>query len=157
MGNSGGPLINLRGEAIGISTAVESIGQSLGFAIPINAARKVVDTYTKFGQIKRPFLGLRYMMITPDLKEERGLSLDDGALITYGATEADLPIIPGSPADRAGLGVGDIILEVNAIKIKGENTLVKVVQKFNVGDKIGMKVWRSGRVIMRILTLDELK
>jgi serine protease Do len=155
-GNSGGPLINLKGEAVGISTAIE-YAENIGFAIPINAAAKVIQTYKKFGKIRRPFLGIRYMMITPDLKEERGLSLDDGALITYGATENDLPIIPGSPAEKAGLGVGDIIIEVNAIKIKGQNSLVKVIQKYNVGNKIGMKIWRSGRVIMRTVTLDELK
>jgi serine protease Do len=156
-GNSGGPLINLKGEAIGINTAVESFAQSLGFAIPINAAKKVVMTYEKYGKIQRPFLGVRYMMITPDLKEERSLILDNGALITYGDTEAETPIALGSPAEKAGLGAGDIITEINAIKINGENSLVKVLQRYNVGDKIGMKVWRSGRVIMRVITLDELK
>jgi len=155
-GNSGGPLLNLSGEVIGVNTAIE-YAENIGFAIPINAARKIVQTYQKYGKIRRPFLGVRYMMITPDLKEERSLALDDGALITYGKTEADLPIIPGSPAEKAGLGVGDIIIEVNAIKVKGENSLVKVIQKYNVGDRIGMKIWRSGRVIMRIVTLDELK
>ncbi len=156
-GNSGGPLINLRGEVIGINTATEAGGQSLGFAIPINAAKKIIQTYKKYGRIRRPFLGIRYMMITPDLKEERKLVLDDGALITYGNTENDLPIVPGSPADKAGLGVGDIVIEVNGLKIKGNNSLVKVLQRYNVGDRIGLKVWRSGRIIMRIVTLDELK
>jgi serine protease Do len=156
-GNSGGPLVNLKGEAIGINTAVESFAQSLGFAIPINAAKKVVSTYEKYGKIQRPFLGVRYMMITPDLKEEQNLSLDYGALIMYGDTEAETPIAAGSPAEKAGLGAGDIIIEINAIKLKGENSLVKVLQRYKVGDKIGMKVWRSGRVIMRTVTLDELK
>jgi len=154
-GNSGGPLLNLRGEVIGINTAVAGGAQNIGFALPINLGKGVVSQYQKNGKISYPFLGVRYMLITPEFAKQQNLGVDYGALIVRGQSAQDLAVVPGSPADKAGLRENDIILEVNGQKITPDNTLDKLITGLKVGDKVTMKVYSKGQTRNVAVTLGE--
>lgn len=155
-GNSGGPLINLDGKVVGINVAIDEGGSAIGFAIPVNDARQVVNSVKKFGTIKRPQLGVRYVMITPELYQDNKLSRETGALITRG--ENDEPAISaGTVAEKAGLQEGDIIFEINGIKIEGKNTLLSIVQRYKPGDKIGLKIQRGSSNFVKVVVLEEFK
>ncbi|MFH1427457.1 MAG: trypsin-like peptidase domain-containing protein [Patescibacteria group bacterium] len=155
-GNSGGPLVDLEGKVVGINVAIDQAGSAIGFAIPINDARPVIKSVQEVGRIIRPRLGVRYIMLTPEIAEERNASRNSGALIIEGELGSPA-ILEGSPAYLAGLQAGDVIFEINAIKIEGSNTLLSVIQKYKPGNKIGMKVQRGNKVIIKIVTLDEFK
>ncbi len=156
VGNSGGPLIDLFGRVVGINTAVEAAGSAIGFAIPINDARPVIKSVKERGRIVRPYLGVRYRMLTPLLARDNNLPRTSGAWITAG--ESSLPaVVPGSPAAKAGIQAGDIIFEINAIKIKGIHTLLSIVGRYQPGDRIGLKIQRGNKIIIRIVTLEEYK
>jgi len=157
VGNSGGPLIDLMGRVVGIDTAIELGGTSIGFAIPINDVRPVIKSIEEKGIIIRPRLGVLYRMITPELAMDQGLSRQTGAWILSEEASDTPTVVPDSPADKAGLLPGDIIFEINAIKIDGKDTLLSVVQKYRPGDRIGMKVQRGNRVIILVATLDEMR
>lgn len=156
-GNSGGPLLNSSGQVVGVNVAIAQNAQGIGFAIPINDVTKIVNDVKEHGRIIRPYLGIRYMMITKDLAEKNKLSIDYGALIVRGDNKEDLAVIPGSPADKAGLVENDIILEVNGTKIDEKNPLVNVIQKYNVGDEVAMKVLHRGEEITVKAKLEEQK
>jgi len=102
-GNSGGPLLNIAGQVIGINTAVAQGAQGIGFAIPINEVKNSIETVKKEGKIVRPWLGVRYVMLTEDIAKQNNLSITEGALVVRGDTRTDLAVIPGSPADKAGI------------------------------------------------------
>jgi S1-C subfamily serine protease len=154
-GNSGGPLINLNGEVVGINTAINAQGQLIGFAIPVNSAKNVIESVKKFGRIVRPWLGVRYILINDQIKEENKLPVNYGALIVRGTRSTDLAVIPGSPADKAGLKENDIILEVNSVKITEENSLSRTVGKYHVGEVVTMNVLRQGKETAIKVTLEE--
>lgn len=154
-GNSGGPLLNLSGEVIGINVAMASGAENIGFALPINLAKRDIEQIKKQGKISYPFLGIRYILITPSLKEKNNLAVDYGALIVRGEKSEDLAIIPGSPADKAGLQENDIILEVDGQKITPENSLGKIIQGHNVGDTVTLKVLHKGEEKMVKVILEE--
>lgn len=141
-GNSGGPLLNLRGEVIGINTAVVLEAQSIGFAVPVNKAKRDIEQIKGSGKIVYPFLGIRYVLINEEIKEEKNLSVDYGALIVEGSS-GESAIDPGSAADKAGLKAGDIVLEFNGEKITNENSLAKIIIKYNPGDKVTLRVLRG--------------
>ena len=142
-GNSGGPLVNLKGEVIGINTAMASGAENIGFAIPINKAKRDIESVKTKGKIEAPFLGIRYLTINSELAKEKKLSVDYGALIdSDGKNPA---IVSGSPAERAGLKKGDIILEINGQKITEDNTLGSVISRFSPGDTIDLKILRDGK------------
>ncbi|OGF30663.1 hypothetical protein A2533_00880 [Candidatus Falkowbacteria bacterium RIFOXYD2_FULL_35_9] len=142
-GNSGGPLINLSGQVVGINTAVNRQGEGIGFAIPINLAKTVVDSVEKYGKIIRPWLGVRYVQITPDIIKKNNLKVEYGALVVRGDTSTDLAIVPDSPADKAGLEENDIILEVNGVKLD-KTSLVAEITKYSVGDEIELRILHDG-------------
>lgn len=154
-GNSGGPLLNLAGEVIGINTAVSSRGQSLGFAIPINSVKKTIESVRTTGRIVRPWLGVRYRPITPRLAELNNLPVTYGALVLRGETSDELAVIPGSPADKAGLVENDIILEINEHPLDDRDSLVKEVAKYAVGDTITLLVLHKGEEKVIEVTLGE--
>lgn len=156
-GNSGGPLLNLKGEVIGINTAVAGGAQSIGFALPVNLAKRIIDQYFSEGKISYPFLGVRYMIITPEFAKEQSLPFDYGALILRGETPQDLAVVPGSPADKAGLGENDIILELNGKKITQENPLDRMITSLKVGEEVTMKVYSKGQIKTLKLILGERK
>ena len=153
-GNSGGPLLNLKGEVIGINTAISRAGQLVGFAIPINEAKQVIDSIEKYGKIVRPFLGVRYIMINKQLAKINNLPVDYGALIIKGA-DGTLAIVPGSPADKAGLEENDIILEVDGQKIDPNHSLGRVLTRFEPGDEVELKILHKGEERMVKATLVE--
>ena len=140
-GNSGGPLLNLKGEVIGINTAVVLDAQSIGFAIPINRGKRDIKQIREIGRIVYPFLGVRYVIVNETVKEENNLSVDYGALITK--NDEQFAIYPGSAAEEAGLKEGDVILEFNGEKINQDNSLAKVIIKYSPGDEVTMRILRG--------------
>jgi len=144
-GNSGGPLVNLKGQVIGINTAVAADAQGIGFAIPINSAKSAIDSIRKTGRIIRPYLGVRYLPITKDLATANNYPVDYGALVVSGKSSGQVAVVPGSPADKVGIVENDIIEEVNGEKIDENNGLVKRVQQYNVGDTVDLKVLSKGK------------
>lgn len=144
IGNSGGPLVNLEGEAVGINAAIVFGAQNIGFAIPINAAERDLEDIKKYGRIKRPFLGLRYMMIDENLKEKMKLPVGYGALVT-GEGPQDHGVIHKSPADKAGLREKDIVLSFNGRQLDREHPIQDFLENMNVGDEAEMKVLRDGK------------
>lgn len=143
-GNSGGPLLNLKGEVIGVNVAIAQGAQNIGFAIPINDAKKAINDVRAIGRIVSPYIGVRYTLINADIKSKNNLSVDYGALVLRGSTIGDLAVIPGSPADKAGIVENDIILEVNGVKIDETNPLANVVSKYSVGDELTFKILHKG-------------
>ena len=137
-GNSGGPLFNMDGEVLGINTAIfsnsgGSVG--IGFAIPSNFAKNVIDQLIKFGETKRGWLGVRIQTVTKEIADSLGLKEAIGALIT--------DINKGSPADKAGLNSGDIIIEFNGKKVKTTRDLQRLVGEAPVGKAANLKIWRD--------------
>ncbi len=143
-GNSGGPLLDLRGRVIGVNVAVASGSENIGFALPANVVSTVFASVKEHGKIVRPYLGVRYTLITPALKEKNKLSVDYGALVVRGEKSDELAVIPGSPADKAGLVENDIILEIDGIKLEEDKGLAGIIRRHSVGETITLKVWHKG-------------
>ncbi|MFC1630093.1 S1C family serine protease [Patescibacteria group bacterium] len=154
-GNSGGPLVNLAGEVIGINTATAIEAQSIGFAISINKAKRAIKQVKTIGKIVYPFLGIRYVLITEDIQKESDLSVDYGAWVVKGSDPGDVAISPGSAAEEIGLREGDIILEFNGEKITINNTLAKIIMKYNPGDTVSLRVLRNNKETIFQATLGE--
>jgi len=155
-GNSGGPLLNLRGEVVGINTAIVFGAQNLSFAIPINAAKRDLADLKNEGRITRPLLGLRYINIDSDMKEKMKLPVDYGALV-MGHPPLSPGVIPNSPAERAGLQTKDIILECDGAKLTTEKTLQDILEEKDVGDILALKVLRGRKEIVAKVMLVERK
>ncbi|UZE93476.1 MAG: trypsin-like peptidase domain-containing protein [Candidatus Nealsonbacteria bacterium] len=154
MGNSGGPLLNLKGEVIGINTAIDIEGQNIGFAIPINKAKRDIEQVKALGKIVYPFLGVRYILINEDVQRENNLGVDYGAwVVSYQGKPA---IFPDSAAEKAGLKERDIILEFNGEKITMENSLAKIIINYNPGDKVSLKILRDNTEKLINATLGEM-
>lgn len=143
-GNSGGPLLNIDGQVIGVNVAMAEGAQNIGFAIPINDVKRDIESVQKDGKIVVPFLGVRYVIINQELVKKNNLSVDYGALIIHGDTVADLAVVPCSPADKAGLQENDIILEIDGQKINDENTLSNLILKQKIGDEVDFKILSKG-------------
>lgn len=156
LGNSGGPLVDLNGKVVGVNVAIDSSGTSIGFAIPINDAKPVIKTVKQIGRIVRPRLGIRYLMLTPEIAQEKNLKRTSGAYIAA-AEDGSPAVTPNSPAAIAGVQEGDIIIEINGIKLEGKTTLLSVVQKYKPGDKIGLRILRGDKIIVLTAKLDEFK
>lgn len=152
-GNSGGPLINLRGEVIGINTAIASGAQNIGFAIPMNKAKRDIKDVISKGKIIVPIFGVRYTPVTADLKEKKSLSYDYGALVA--SSDKQPSVLPSSPAEKAGIKDGDLILEFAGQKINLKHSLADLVNNQQVGDTVSVKIWRAGQVITLWATLTE--
>jgi serine protease Do len=153
-GNSGGPLLNLNGEVIGINTAMAQGAQSIGFVIPINMAKRDIDQVARTNKISYPFLGVRYVLVSEDVKKKYELSVDYGALILKGS-KGEVAITKDSPAEKAGLLEKDVILELNGEKITQQNSLSKMISKYNPADKITLKILRDGKEMLVDATLAE--
>lgn len=153
-GNSGGPLINLDGQVVGINTAIDSSGQLIGFAIPINTVKPVLKSVQETGKVKRPYIGIRYIPITKEFASRNNISVTSGVLV-YGGSE--LAVISGSPADKAGIKEEDIILEIEGEKIDKTHTLISVLQKHAPGDEVTLKILRDDKEILMEVKLGETK
>jgi len=155
-GNSGGPLTDIFGQVIGINAAVVFGAQNISFAIPIKAAERDLADLKKFGRIRRPLLGLRYLTLNQDLKEKLNLSVDYGALVTK-EHSFDQAVIPGTPADKGGIKEKDIILEWNGKKIDADMSIQDFLENSEVGEEITLKVLRNNKEIKIKTTLSERK
>lgn len=143
-GNSGGPLLDLSGNVIGVNVAVAEGSQSIGFALPIDSVEGAILSVEKTGKIIRPYLGVRYVQIDDAMQQANNLSVDYGALVKAGATADELAVVPGSPADKAGIVANDIILEVDGVKIDDTSTLSDIIRGKSVGQVITLKVLHKG-------------
>ena len=156
-GNSGGPLLDLSGNVIGVNVAIAQGSQNIGFALPINSIKSAIDSVKATGKIVRPYLGIRYISITPELKDANKLSVDYGVLVKPGTNANELAVIPGSPADKAGIVENDIVLEVNGVKINDTNSLPSIIRGKNVGDVITLKILHRGTEKTVQVTLEAAK
>ena len=154
-GNSGGPLLNLYGEVIGINTAMAMGAENIGFAIPVNKVEKDISDIKTKGKISYPFLGVRYILINKTLQEKNNLPVDYGVLVIRGNEPGDLAVMPGSAADKAGIVENDIILEIDGTEINQKDTLAKLVLKHSIGDKIILKIFHRGEEKIIEATLGE--
>ena len=152
-GNSGGPLLDLIGEVIGINTAMASSAENIGFAIPVNKAKKAIDNFKEKGEITYPFLGVSYVLINEAFQAQYNLPVNYGALVIR--SEEGPAVVPGSGADKAGIKENDIILEMDGKKITGENTLSKMILAHSAGDKIKLKILRKGKTMQTTAELSE--
>ena len=152
-GNSGGPLFDLDGKVIGINTAIIAPGSSgsigIGFAIPSNSASKVIDQLIKFGETKRGWLGVRIQEVTKEIADVEKLEKAEGALVAS--------VSENSPADKAGIKAGDIILEFDGKKVDTMRTLPKLVAQTKVGKSVILKVWRNRKLISKKVLLGRLE
>jgi serine protease Do len=155
-GNSGGPLLDSKGRAIGMNVAMVQGSQSIGFALPINDVKKAYETVKGGGKIAAgAFLGVRYVMITKELKAKNQLPVDQGALVVRGQGDNELAVMPSSPADIAGIVENDIILEVNGQKLTEDFPLTAAVRHAQPGDKLQIKLLRKGKEMTVEVTLKE--
>jgi serine protease Do len=154
-GNSGGPLVNLDGQVVGMNTAVAGQGaQNIGFAIPINDVKPLIDSVKQKGRIVRPYLGVRYMALDQQTARANNLSVTVGAWVQ--AADDSMPgVVPDSPADKAGVKEGDIITKINSDKIDSTHSLQSVIGKHKPGDSVALTVIRDGKTITLKATLAE--
>lgn len=156
-GNSGGPLINLDGEAVGINTAIIFGAQNIGFAIPINWAKVDLEDIVKYGRIIKPFLGILYIMLTKQYQNQYHLIRDRGALVIRDHRPNSVAVVVGSPADRAGIKENDIITHVNGNELGENMELSEELQKLKVGDEIELTFLRDGSEMKAKTILEERK
>lgn len=156
-GNSGGPLVDLNGNVIGINTAVANGAQGIGFAIPIDDIKPLIDSVKKNGKIVRPFLGVRYILLDEKRADELKIDISYGALLVGDEAKGEFAVIPGSPADKAGLQIKDVILKVNDKKVTVDSPLQTLVAKNVPGDTLILTVWRGGDELKLKATLSEAK
>lgn len=142
-GNSGGPLLNINGDVIGVNVATAN-AQNIGFAIPSNVVMKIADSVQKTGKIERPFLGIRYLPITEEMKKRNQLPVNHGVLVARGDQQGDIAVIPGSSADKAGIVENDIVLEIDGVKIDEQHPLQSLVRQKNIGDTMKLKILHKG-------------
>jgi S1-C subfamily serine protease len=155
-GNSGGPLLDAAGNVIGINTAYSSGSNGIGFAIPVNIARPIMQQALAGQELARPYIGIRYQMIDLQLQQEQNLPLDQGALVASGqdatgqSTEA---VVPGGPADVGGIKANDIITQIESQPIDSEHPLDLVLAGFAPGQTIKVQVYRNGQTVTLSVTL----
>ncbi len=151
-GNSGGPLVNVNGEVIGLNTAVAD-AQNIGFAIPINDIKGLIESVEKNGKLERPYLGVRYISLNDDYAYLYNLDVKRGAYIAPSQGNGS-SIVANSPASKAGLKEKDVITAINDTKIDEKNSFVSVLGQFKVGDKVKLRVIRDGKEITVTATLE---
>lgn len=159
-GNSGGPLVNIAGQVVGMNTAIASTSGSssgISFAIPVNSFWSSVESAMKTGKIVRPGLGVRYIPINKQIAEQNKLTVQYGALVAHGSTTGQVAVVAGSPAEKAGIKEGDIILTVNDTKITEDNPLSQIIGQYKIGDEVSIKLQRDGKEQTLKVRLEELK
>lgn len=153
-GNSGGPLINLRGEVIGINTAVSIEGQAIGFAIPINQAKRAIEDVRQFGRIVRPWLGVRYTLVQNEQPGDKPM-YDLGALVVAGNQPKQPAVVSGSPAEKVGIKEGDIIIKIGGTAISKEDSLSELISAHRPGDVVELELLRDNVLTKVSVTLAE--
>lgn len=142
-GNSGGPLVNIAGQVIGINTALASDANGIGFSIPINATKGMLKGVLEKGKIERAYIGVNYIAITPDVAEQYKLPVKKGAYVV--SDENSSAVISGSPADKAGIKDKDIIVKVNDIEVGDKGSVASLVAEYKPGDTIELTLLRDGK------------
>jgi len=145
-GNSGGPLLDLNGQVVGVNVAMAEEAQNVGFAIPINQARRAIKSFQETGRIIYPFLGINYLMVNAEVQEKYQLDYDYGALIVSDS-QSGTDVVPGSAAEKIGLKLGDVILEFNDQRVTADQMLSHLIQECEPGDLVRLKVWRQGQIL----------
>ena len=148
-GNSGGPLINMKGEVIGINTAIIASGQGIGFAIPINMAKEIAPQLQEKGHVTRGWLGVSIQEVTPALAKSFDLKEKKGALVAQ--------VVSGSPAEKAGIEQGDVIVEFDGKEVTDSKDLPRLVASTPVGKSVSIKLWRNGKVLDRQVKVGEMQ
>jgi len=143
-GNSGGPLLDIAGKVIGVNVAVSRGAENIGFALTSNTVKNIADSVKQHGEIVQPYLGVRYTQITENLKKKNNLTVDYGVLVSRGETLEDLAVIPGSPADKAGIVENDIILEVDGVKLEQGKSLASIIRQKGIGQTVKLKILHKG-------------
>ncbi len=148
-GNSGGPLINMKGEVVGINTAIIASGQGIGFAIPINMAKEIAPQLQEKGHVTRGWLGVSIQEVTPELAKSFGLKEKKGALVAQ--------VVSGSPAEKAGIEQGDVIVEFDGKEVADSKDLPRIVASTPVGKAVTIKLSRNGKVLDRQVKVGEME
>lgn len=153
-GNSGGPLVNLNGQVIGINTAIAGGAQNIGFAIPINDVKGLIDQVESTGKLQQPWLGVYYIPLTSDVVQQYGLEVSQGAWIPSATIIGQDPIVSGGPADRAGLKQGDVITKVDGQTIDQNHSLTAIISQDHVGQQVSLTVIRNNQAMTVRVTLE---
>jgi serine protease Do len=153
-GNSGGPLLDLYGRVIGVNVAVAGAAENIGFALPANLVKDVVVSVQNNGKIVRPYLGVRYVAITPRVKATNNLPVDYGVIVGRGQSVGEPAVVPGSPAAKAGIKENDIILEIDGVKLNEDHNLASLIRRKKAGDTVSLKILRNGSEQTMTATLE---
>jgi serine protease Do len=152
-GNSGGPLLDLAGEVIGVNTLIVrntgsgDVAEGLGFAIPVNTARAVAEQIIQKGYFARPYMGIRFQPINPEIAARYSLPAEWGVYVTQ--------VVSGSPAEQAGLKEGDIIVKLNDVTLDETHSYINTLFTYKAGDQVNLSVVRDGKTIQVPITLGE--
>lgn len=153
-GNSGGPLVNLNGQVIGMNTAIAGNAQNIGFAIPINDVSGLIKQVESTGKFQLPYLGVRYVPLTADVANQYGLDTTKGAFIVPDSSTNGASVMQGSPADKAGLQARDIITQVDGQDVDQNHSLTSLLDQHQVGDKVPLTIVRDGKTQQIDVTLE---
>lgn len=145
-GNSGGPLLNSAGQVIGVDVATTEGAQNIGFAIPINSVKAIVDEFVTKGSVSRPYLGVRYRFIAKDVAILN--EVPQGAYVQE--------VVSGGPAEKAGVDAGDIITKISGESINSDNKISDTISKAQIGQRVDLEVWRDGKSVKMTAVLEEL-
>lgn len=143
--NIGGPAVDFNGNLVGIANQINKDGKDVGFVMPINNLKNVIEQVIKNGEVARPYLGAYYLSINREIALLNNLSVNQGALIYSFSGQPGLAVIKNSPAEKAGLTLGDIVISVNEIEIDASNSFSKILVKYKTGDEITLKILRKGK------------
>ena len=152
-GNSGGPLVDMDGEVIGINTAVASSAQNIGFAIPIDDVTGLIKSVEQTGKLQQPYLGVIYIPITSDVQKEYNLSVSSGAYIPTSNQAGEQTVVSGGPAASAGVQPGDVITRVGSTSINQQHSLLSVLDQQAVGSQVSLTIIRNSKQINVNVTL----
>ncbi|MCB9819816.1 trypsin-like peptidase domain-containing protein [Candidatus Nomurabacteria bacterium] len=150
-GNSGGPLLNLDGQVVGINTAIAADAQNIGFAIPISSAKGMIKELLETGKVKRAYLGVRYVSITPEVKEQYNLNVKNGDLIT--SSGGSSAVVSDGPAASADLRDKDIIIKVGDQSVMEGNSVATIVGQYRPGETVKLTILRGGKEIVKEIKL----
>lgn len=156
-GNSGGPLLDVSGKIIGVNVAVARGAENVGFALPSNQLRRIVEDVKATGKISSAYMGVRYTLLDEQAQKDNALPFAYGALVLRGTRPTEFAVIPGSPADKAGIVENDIILEIDGQRIDAEHPLGNVLAKYRPGETVTVKLWHKGETKDIRVILEERK